>query len=180
MRRSAATEVSHGCGGSGDHFRGGWVMTERRGHVFYRHEDTTLLTTSTWQVSGYSFLTSAPAANMARRSSEQRWQLLFDLLDFEEASSIIPNHPRCAAHVPVHPAIPLPSPPTSLCLLLPVCRPTRLEYAHQCDRSTSRRHGSRPGLAALPSWLRRPLPRFAGASGVRRACTFGSDGVLST
>ena len=74
----------------------------------------------------------------------------------------------------------LPPPPMLVCLLLPVRRPTRLEYGFRCSRSTSRRQGSRPGLAAWPSWLRRPPLRLAGTSGVRRTCALGSDGVLST
>ena len=78
-------------------------MPERRGHVFYRHEDTTLLTTSTWQVSVSSFFTFSAAAETAPRSHAQVWQLLIDLHDFEEVSSIIPKRPRCVAHVPVHP-----------------------------------------------------------------------------
>ena len=98
--------MSHGCGGSGDHFRGGWVVTERRGHVFYRHRDLHLLTTSTWQVSVSSFVTFSAAAETAPHRAEQVWQLLNHLRDFEEASSIIPKHPRCVAHVPVHPTAP--------------------------------------------------------------------------
>ena len=81
-------------------------MPERRGHVFYRHEDTTLLTTSTLQVSGYCFVTLSAAAETALRSRAQVWQLLVDLLDFEESLCIIPKHPRCVAHVPVHPTAP--------------------------------------------------------------------------
>ena len=81
-------------------------MTERRGHVFYRHTAWTLLTTSTWQVSGSSFITFSAAAETAPHRAEQVWQLLVDLRDFEEASCIIPKHPRCVAHVPVHPTAP--------------------------------------------------------------------------
>ena len=78
-------------------------MTERRGHVFYHHFAFTLLTTSTWQVSGYSFLTLAVAAMAATCSRTQEWQLLFDVHDFEEPSCIIGKHPRCVAHVLEHP-----------------------------------------------------------------------------
>ena len=81
-------------------------MPERRGHVLYHHEDTTLHTTSTWQVTGYSFLTFSAAAETVPHRAEQVWQLLNHLRDFEEASSIIPKRPRCVAHVPVHPTAP--------------------------------------------------------------------------
>ena len=81
-------------------------MAERRGHVFYRNEDTTLLTTSARQVLGCSFLTFSGTARSAPRSAVHQWKLLFDLLDFEESSSIIPNHPPCVHHPSVRPAAP--------------------------------------------------------------------------
>ena len=58
---------------------------------------------STSQVVGYIFLTFAEAAAAARSTAAHWWQLLFDLLKRENTSSIIPNHPRCAPHPPVHP-----------------------------------------------------------------------------
>ena len=74
--------------------------------MFFTAIDLHLLTTSTWQVSGSSILTFSATAETALRSREQQWQLLIDLRDFEEASCIIPKHPRCVAHMPVHPTAP--------------------------------------------------------------------------
>ena len=151
-------------------------MTERRGHVFYHHFAFTLLTTSTWQVSGYSFLTFSAAAETAPHRAEQVWQLLIDPHDFEEASYIIPKRPRCVAHVPVHPNAPADA-------IVPLAACAQLAVPNDdlwCSSSTSRRRRPRPGSAAWSSWFRRPVLRFAGASGVRRTCTLGSDGVLST
>ena len=81
-------------------------MAERRGHAFYRQIAFTLLTTSARQVLGCSFLTLSGTARSAPRSAVHQWKLLFDLLDFEESSSIIPNHPPCVAHPSVRPAAP--------------------------------------------------------------------------
>ena len=79
-------------------------MTERRGHAFYRNEDTTLLTTSARQVLGCSFLTLSGTTRSTPRSAAHQWKLLFDLLNFEEASSIIPKHPPCVGRPPMRPA----------------------------------------------------------------------------
>ena len=81
-------------------------MTERRGHAFYRNEDTTLLTTSARQVLGCSFLTLSRMARSAPRSAAHQWKLLFDFRDFENSSSIIWKHPPCVHHHPMHPAAP--------------------------------------------------------------------------
>ena len=81
-------------------------MPERRGHVFYRNTAGALLTTSTWQVSGSSFLTFSATAETALRSAVHQCKLLFDFLDFEKSSSIISKHPPCVHHPPVHPAAP--------------------------------------------------------------------------
>ena len=75
-------------------------------HVFYRPTAWTLLTTFARQVSGCSFLTFSAAARRAPRSAAHQWKLLFDLLNFEETSSIIPKHTPCVHHPPVHPAAP--------------------------------------------------------------------------
>ena len=74
--------------------------------MFYRQITFALLTTFARQVSGCSFLTSSAAARMAPSSAAHQWQLLFDLLNFEEASFIISKHPPCVHHPPVHPAAP--------------------------------------------------------------------------
>ena len=81
-------------------------MAERRGHAIYRHEDTTLLTTSARQVLGCSFLTFSGTARSAPRSAEHQWKLLFDLLNFEEASFIICKHPPCVGRPRVRPVAP--------------------------------------------------------------------------
>ena len=56
----------------------------------------------------------------------------------------------------------LPPPPTRVCVLLPVRSEAWREYGLGSSLSTSRRRGRRPGLAAWPSWLRRPSPALAG------------------
>ena len=43
---------------------------------------------------------------MARSSSTHWWQLVFTRRERENASSIIPNRPRCVPHPPVHPTAP--------------------------------------------------------------------------
>ena len=58
-------------GGSGVHFWGEYFIGMSDGHAFYGHTAFTLLTLSTWQVTGCQFLCLARLAEWARRSSVQ-------------------------------------------------------------------------------------------------------------
>ena len=90
----------------GDHFRGGRLMADHRGHAIYRHAVGKRGTTSARQVLGCSFLTLSGMARSAPRSAVHQWKLLFDLLNFEEASFIVCKHPPCVSRPRVRPAAP--------------------------------------------------------------------------
>ena len=84
---------SRGSSGDGDQFWGEYFIGMSDGHAFYANTAFTLLTTSSWQVSGCTFLWLARAAEMARRSSVQQQQVCRRPRERPNTSSIIPHPP---------------------------------------------------------------------------------------
>ena len=170
-----AQEAVNIFGGSGDAFWGVHFTSRYAGLAPSGRMILTLGVTSTPQVVGYKFLTLSTAAHVAPAPAEQQWQLQFHFCNFEEPSCIMAKHPGCVAGQPCTPQPPL----TLVCLVLPSCRRPVAREGLVRDDAALYLQGSCPGLAAWPSWLRRPLLCLCGPCGARRARALGSDGALS-
>ena len=147
-------------GANGDQFWGRQFSAMSDGDGFYATEFYTDRAPCAAQVTGCKIFGFSTVLAMAPQQAAPACGESCHPFELQNPSSIIPNHPRHAPHVPETATAPL----THVSLLLHRRRPMVQEYGRSSSGAVCSRRFSASGLGASSAWVVRALLRRAADS----------------